>query len=568
MNTSLINFTFPELEYGTHETPYDLATMLYVGGSAARRDQFSALVAKGILGRPVVSRLPLIHKIHDDITSDIARGLSRESIAGLLSAFRYFFLWCDEENIEITLASALDNYLAWCEHLLHRVRIVKNLKNKSAYGYAKRIDPTLSRILNIERGLFRRSRLTPPSAPINKKSAKANLEKSFEFGHFLLDICNCLTLKTIRGQLPIKILLRNGLTLVESGRMKPDSKVKSLKAGAIISEKKLAIQRRAPLPENVSTIKRSNLINLRIESELLIFMSQTGMNLAQAFRCKREKFRYQTEKNDTIVYRTYKGRREGEALFKIYKEYTELLNRYLEWLDSIFAPSEERLFPFVYDARVPRPSSAPALQNIKHRCERLNIPHLNSRDLRNLRANWLLRKSADPDLTAEMSQHTKEILFKHYTKPQHQIAAAEIARFHSLTDPSITPPAPGLCVGNSKPPIPLKDTVIDAPKPDCGNAAGCFFCIYHRDIDCFDYIWSLISYRHCKRLELDYYISKLKENTKPPSVILIDRITLKLNEIENSSAIRASWVQEARDRIREGHYHPAFDGVILIMEIS
>lgn len=291
------------------------------------------------------------------------------------------------------------------------------------------------------------------------------------------------------------------------------------------------------------------------------------MNLAQAYRCKREKFRYQAENNEVIVYRTYKGRRAGEALFRVYKDYIKLLNRYLEWLDNIFPQSEERLFPFLYDSRIPRPTHPPPLQIVRHRCEKLNIPYLGSRDLRCLRSNWLLKKSTDPDLTAEMSQHTKEILFKHYAKPQHQIAAIEISRFHNLTDPTISPPAPGLCVGKYGQPVEVPNISSSAPRPDCGNAAGCFFCIYHRDIDCFDYIWSLVSYRHCKRLELDHYIPKAKERIKPPPALLIERLTSKLNEFENSSDIRSSWVNEARHRIREGRYHPAFDGLIQIMEV-
>jgi hypothetical protein len=541
--------------------------MLYVGGSAIRRDNFPNLLKTGALGQPINHRLPLISKIHDCLSTNIAKGMSRESITGTLSALKYFISWCDENKIDLTLDTASNAYLSWCESLLHRVRILKNLKNKSAYGYAKRADAILSQILNIERGLFRRTRLTVPTEPLNGKSEKNNMFDSFKFGHLLLDICNALDLDTIRGQLPIKITLRNGSNLIETGRLKVDSKLKSLKADAITSERNLARQRRAPLPQNTPTLKRPNLLNLRIESELLIFISQTGMNLAQAYRCKREKFRYQSDNDEVLVYRTYKGRRAGEVLFRVFKEYTQLLNRYLAWLESIFPPSEERLFPFVYDSRIPRPTHPPSLQNVKNRCRKLNVPYFATRDLRSLRSNWLLQRSTDPDLTAEMSQHTKEILFKHYTKPKHHIAAIEISRFHNLTDPSILPPAPGLCVGSYGNPVEVPNINSNAPKPDCGNAAGCFFCTYHRDIDNFDYIWSLISFRHCKRLELDHYIPKANENSKPPSALLIDHITAKINELENSTDKRSAWVQEARNRIREGRYHPAFDGLIQIMEI-
>lgn len=560
------DLTFPELTYGTHETPYDLTTLLYAGGSAARRDTFSTLKAEGALGELISSRLPLVINIHNAIASDISKGLSRESITGTISALRYFFIWCDKERIYLTLETVAHSYISWSEHLLHRVRVEKNLKNKSAYGYAKRVDYLLSKILNSERGLFRMTRLTPPSLPLNGKSDKLDLKKAFEYGHLLLDICNALTFEAIRGPLPIQINLQSGKILVESGRMKADCKLKSLKAGAPIAEKKLAIKRRSSLPDEISTLQRSNLVNLRIECEIFIFISQTGMNLSQAILCKREKFRYQTDNDETIVYRTYKGRRSGEALFRIFKEYAEIFRRYIDWLDRTFPDKEERLFPFLYSSVVPRLTRSPSLQNVRHRCQKLNITHYGSRALRKLRINWLLRTSANPDLTAEMAQHTKEILFNHYAKPQHQIAAIEISKFHQLTDPSISPPAPGLCVGNYGFPIQVDGIPEDAPQPDCGNAAGCFFCIHHRDIDTEDYIWSLMSYRYCKQLELDRHIPKPSENKKPPAALLIEQLTLKLNAFQSSSAIRSAWLQEAKHRIREGRYHPAFDGIIQIME--
>jgi hypothetical protein len=46
----------------------------------------------------------------------------------------------------------------------------------------------------------------------------------------------------------------------------------------------------------------------------------------------------------------------------------------------------------------------------------------------------------------------------------------------------------------------------------------------------------------------------------------MDRLTAKLKVFEQSSEIRAVWVREALARIEEEHYHPRWDGFILLME--
>ncbi|MGG6966631.1 UNVERIFIED_CONTAM: site-specific integrase, partial [Pseudomonas aeruginosa] len=144
----------------------------------------------------------------------------------------------------------------------------------------------------------------------------------------------------------------------------------------------------------------------------------------------------------------------------------------------------------------------------------------------------------------------------------------EITRFHQQTDPSLSPPAPGRCV--SATPEPVGTMPKNGPRPDCINAAGCLFCTQHRDIESEDHVWSLGSLRHLKSLELARYrppSSGKHLTTEHPALLVIDRLTAKLRFFEESSEVRRLWVEEARARISEGDYHPAWDGFIQLAEL-
>ncbi|MBM9995365.1 site-specific integrase, partial [Pseudomonas aeruginosa] len=92
---------------------------------------------------------------------------------------------------------------------------------------------------------------------------------------------------------------------------------------------------------------RFPIVNLRIESELLMFIAQTGLNLQQAHTLRVEQFHY-TSHLDGYQIRTYKNRREGEVLFEIFASYREWFERYLEWRSEWF-PNEPDglLFPLI-----------------------------------------------------------------------------------------------------------------------------------------------------------------------------------------------------------------------------
>mgnify|MGYP001082398299 CR=1 FL=1 len=572
LDLHLPDMTFPKISYGTHARPHDLRVLLYRGGAGAQSNLVAKLMASGSLGAPRITRLSLVLKLHEAISSELVKGRSQATVIGAIQAVRTFYAWGDAAGNELTLATVENDYGEWVEALLHRARIVRSISELTAYRTAKCIDPLLSAALEIKLGLLRRTRLKAPKVKrrvLGTEADKQNLEETFEFGHMLLDITDALTVETIRGPLPVMLCFRNGKVLQEWCKLKPVEKVKSFhKESYHYHNRRKVLAARAAWVADSSLRTRYPLANLRIEAELLIFISQTGMNLAQAHKLRRGEFRFQSDDGDLLVYRVYKGRRGGQADFRIFKEYRPLFERYIAWLDEIVPESDDtRLFPFVYIGRIPAANHAPTFKAIRARCVRLGVRDFRPQALRKTRVNWLLRRSRDPGLAAEMAQHTQETLIRVYQQPNHQVAAKEITRFHQLTDPSIAPPGPGACIELRRSPRAMVDMPIGAPIPDCVSPAGCLFCDFHRDIESPDYIWSLASYRYLKAAELSQYHPPSRGDIAHPVVAVLKRISEKLNCFEASSEVRAQWVREARDRISESRFHPAWDGFIQLTEL-
>jgi hypothetical protein len=105
-----------------------------------------------------------------------------------------------------------------------------------------------------------------------------------------------------------------------------------------------------------------------------------------------------------------------------------------------------------------------------------------------------------------------------------------------------------------------------APKPDCEGAAGCLFCLHHRDLRTFDYVWSLLSFRYLKSLELARHRIEKAGSPAHPAHVLIERITQKIQAMTDSDAQFAEWVSEALTRMTEGDFHPYWAGFIDVTE--
>jgi hypothetical protein len=579
LDHNTLDLTFPGTAFGTHETPWDLKVYLYRGGASIRINQALAAIEEGRVGRLQEERLPLVNAIHGVLLAKLAGGTRKASVKQTLFAFKKFFTWADQNGQSLTLEDATMTFRAWVEDLIHQYRIQKKIKHTTAHSQAGHVAELLARALSEQpvvgkpgASLLALTRMRNPKirkSVISARADKQNLEQAFAFGHLLADLCDGLDLVTIRGPTPITLTLRDGRTILRKCELKRAHKTLEEIRGDK-GHREAAARSRAALALGESTIAptRRPLLNLRIEAELLIFCAQTGMNLAQAFSLHREAYRWRTEGDDVEVFHVYKSRRGGEAVFRAFKEYRQHLKRYLAWLEQTgLSAIDDRLFPQSESKRrVKAADTLPGFRTTRTACKELGIAFVGPRELRKTRVNWLMRRSRDLDLTADMSAHTKETLIRHYERPHHQAAVSEITRFHLTNDPTFQPPGPGLCVENTRQPKPIADCPTEAPQPDCANPDGCLFCFYQRDEMSLDYCWSLASARHLKALEVALWRSPKKEPAHPANRV-IDRINAKMHAISGLGQIQAEWVHEAEDRVRTGTFHPMFCALIELGEI-
>lgn len=558
--------TFQGVPFGAKETPWDLGPLLYKGGTSVRVNLANAVVASGALGQPLKDRIPLVVELHAVIAGNLAGGSSKWSELSAFETIRRFFRWADEHDVALNLQSVESAYLKWTDYLLHRVRTVKDLSESGAYSSATKLGRFLDLALERGKPIFLTSSLN--QRPVRRRilgsqAEKQSLNDTFSFGAALLDICEGLNLDAFWGPLPVQIHLRDGGVLIEHSMVGKRDWPHELKDDPISrrAQEREKAERHAAHEADRTLKTRFPLANLRIEAELLIFIAQTGMNLAQAHQLRIDQYSY-TSSTDGYQVRSYKHRRNGPVLFEIFGGYREIFERYLNWRRSVFQDdSTGLLFPLIRRSR--HVATPPTFGRIITACNRINVPYVSPQKLRRTRVNWLLRRSRDPDLTAEMDQHAKQTLLTVYEEPSLQVAMSEVTRFWAKHDPALAAPTPGVCVGDA--PEPLRDMPGEATAPDCVTPAGCLWCQHQRDIDSFDHVWNLCSYRYLKTQELSAVKTPMKirkATSRHPAELAVQRLTEKLATFNQSSVVRMQWVEEGIARVDEGHFHPDWSAAI------
>lgn len=568
----LPDLKFPQVTLGRHETPWSLKSLLYFGCSDLPVREFLDLEIKGQLGEPIFERIELVKSIHNVISVGLINGHSQATAKKRIKQVRRFFAWSERSNLSLSIFAVKDAYINYTDYLLQRVRVVGDLGERTARSYSVVLGGLLDKVLGRRTkivGMTRIRKLTRSSGFYEGRSDKQNLEETFAFGYAIMDVCLSLSLDKVWGDIPVRINFRAG-TFIDywCGRVASKKQVEPTSAkqkawqnhNSRVSAKALEV-----LNADRSLRTRYPLVNLRVQAELLMFIAQTGMNLAQAHSMKVGDFHYSSYLDGYQVRRRYKARRHGDVEFNIFEGYRAHFERYLDWRRAIFPDDSEGLmFPLV---RVGGRSveKAPQFFLIKKICRDLGVRYFGPASLRKTRINWIMRRSRDDDLTAEMAQHSKQTLLRVYDQPNLQVAMIEIAQFHQKNDPAFAPPGPGTCV--SVAPQAAPSTPAETTQPDCINAAGCLFCMNNRDIDSQDHVWSLASFRYLKTLELaKFRPSEQSSSIFPSALATINRITAKLKFYENSSEMRSIWVNEAQARVMEEAYHPMWDGFIRLQE--
>lgn len=560
---------------GTRGDGRDLKRFLYRGaaGNNAHRD-VDERIERGELGPPLSERLELLELIHTLIEDAPISPHTKLARYGQVSAF---VQWVDlqADATRLTKVSAKSLFVEYADHLRQRVRIAKDLKQTSAHSMLAVLAQVLGPIFDPDAPLANRALLDLASIHKPKRSKrtrgvqadKQRLDYTFQFGHFLADICAALSSTAVGGPLPIEVSSDDGRKII---RLVPTQLNCDLDIDKIQWEhsRQRARRVRAALPPDVDVNEaRPSLVNLRIRAEMLIFIAQTGMNLSQAKDLLRAKYSWQVDDENYLVRSVYKARRQGIARFIVFRAYRDHFIRYLAWLDELkLSQRDDRLFPVLYTDQAPPAHALPSFDAIRRHCKALSIPYVGSRDLRRTRVNWLLRRSRDPDMTAEMAAHTTETLLRVYEEGDLQSASQEIGAYHAKTDPALSTSRPGpVCLKGDDVARPVSCTPKDAPQPDCVTPEGCLWCQHMRDVLSPDYCWRLTSHRHLKSLEAALF---RPPTIKPihPGNLVIDRLNLKLEAIAARSAECAAWIENAEERIREGDYHPDWASLIEIVE--
>lgn len=439
-------------------------------------------------------RREFIFAIFEVISGDLAKGGSASFARKRVKCLTRFLEFADGHCGLVTSDNANEAFVTWADYRLEETRSGAVSAN-TIYGYAATIASMLARVSNQRpTDLLRRCRVRKQRRKPNYTADhhKQNLEKTSRMGKALVRICNELTYSKVFGEIPVVLSFDGDKTIEKWCGFRIGGKQNSPQSTKRL-EKRTA---------DKSIVTRSPVINLRIEAEMLIFISQTSMNLEQAKNLTFGKFSYESFDDQFRVRRLYKNRKKGEVEFEIFSDYRVHFSNYIAWLRKVFpnfGSANQLVFPFVPGPGRPQRKTM-KFTAVRSTLEALRTPYVSPRTLRRTRVNWLLRRSGDEALTAELAQHSKRTLVAQYEEPNHQRAIGEITRFWNTVDPCNSPPASGGCAGET--PTPEPRIPISAPEPDCTSPSGCFFCVNHRDFYTYDYVWSVTSHRHLKTIEL------------------------------------------------------------------
>ena len=566
-DSTIPSLTFPTVTYGALETPLDLTPLLYTGGAKENKRIVARRIAGGQLGPLRKERLEVLTQFHEIFLGKLAGGGSEHSLRTEINCLRHFYSWADEASAPITTTTLESTYYQWSDALINRIRFRKDLSPQAAYIYASTVGNLVDACLGRQAAIIKQTRITMPrrqKSALSPATEKTSLNETAQFGRLLQDICDRLSSDIVlNGPIPVKIPLADGRFIEDWSRFPKtvaaaDRDPLTLHSPQARFAAKRSAEKFADWERDGTLRTRYPLANLRMEAELLMFIAQTGMNLTQAFQLRLRNFAYASHLDGYQV-KERKGRRHGDVLFEIFREYRPHFERYLDWRRRLF-PSTDLVFPLVRvkgraENRVPD-------FRLRRICRNLSIPFITPRSLRLARINWLLRETADPELTADLAQHSKQTLLKVYAQPSQQRAMGEIMRFWSTNDPgrfehaSI---APGLCNGRA---LASSQIPVAAPSPDCSRPSGCLWCEHHRDIDSFDYVWALASFHQLKTVELALWHPPRNSKIDHPAKVVIDRIAALFAAFQESTPARREWCAEARTRIEEGSYHPQWENLV------
>lgn len=554
-----LNLVLDKLAYGTLSHPWDLSIILYKGASLENRRHVMKSIEENKYEAIDESRLDFTQKIYEYFNSLITGGKSHDTIKSKLRRLFIFIKWCDKNDKDLKTETCFDLYVEWENYTVNEITRTGK-KRKNSYDLCNIVANILASALE-DNEAFTSYLMAKANSGIRytKSEKKSHNEVEIsEFGRFLKDLINGLTIEAIRGKVPLRLTLFNGKELVLKAHVQnPDLDIDNIKE---LHDRQDAIEARRALLDNESLLdayNRFTLLHTRIDAEMLMFISQTGMNPSQALALKITEFRWMTQDDSYKVFTVFKGRKNGEATFKFFKAYRKIFENYLLWLKNVGFDEESYLFPKVHRNGVILEKNQYNPLNMKKICEQVSVPYFTPSQLRNFKANWLFENTNDLNLVVQSLSHTKDVFIRKYHKVNTKKAVKELNHFSQENTKDIIA---GLCTqeGISL----LEDNSVNRIQPDCVNPEGCLFCNSHQDILSYDYYWKLITHRYLKKLEMGLNPA-LSEH---PASYIIQRIDEKLEQFILLGNNHAEWVAKAQDEVRSGEYHDYWKPIIECIE--
>lgn len=269
-----LDLTFPAIPVGAKQTPPNLRRLLYKGGAATRADQVDELIQKGLLGDVQPDRIELLRLAHEFLNGDLAGGGSAETTRKQIVSLTAFFNWTDSSGIAMSLSTVEKAYIDWSEYLLHRLRVTKEINHITAYSEARLVGQIIDGVLGRVKPIIRAIRLKKPTGrktPQGTKTDKQNFHETFAFGRLLQDICDGIPLSVTRG------VPRCCIRLTQGGQLEYPAQCRKSSPEGGWSTYSIRKSRRKTDGSQHQRFRR-DIINLRIQAELLMFIGQTGMN--------------------------------------------------------------------------------------------------------------------------------------------------------------------------------------------------------------------------------------------------------------------------------------------------
>lgn len=534
----------------------DLSRWLIKGGAATESRWFYRDATAETWHDIINHRLPFVEALKNLFNVEITRGSSHASIYTYYHIINKFIKWIDSNDIQLSMEdNTLEKiFVAYDEYNYVQAYVKKEIAPITAYKNVFDLAQHLSEILERSpHALLKyqsktiKSYKAPRKTLISRAAEKQHLGDSRILGYYCVDISNAITIESIHGQLPINVDI-----------LKPDGSRQLIKmpsglTGLLNHHNTVISRKTVTLCEPTSTIDmfRGSLIRIRLLSEFMIFIYQTGMSVSQAIQIERKGFTYKLQGNNDWLVTCYKGRKKGPVKFTIYKEYRERFKNLIKFVD-FFYPENSQLFPIVYKSTQ---TGSVNYGTLKTQAKQDGIPWIPPRVTRNTRANFLDRMIGDPNLSSEMSQHTREVFKQVYERPSQQRAMTALTKFWNEKPVSL------INSGCDAQPESTQDKPSGIISPNCINESGCLWCKSHRDINSEDYVWSLVSFRYLKIIEAAQPVKR-----EIPADLVINRLSEKLDAFRERNPQSEKWVIEALTRIEEGVYHPTWKGIIQFWE--